>query len=124
MSATDKAAELLRLHTDPELLVLVTVWDVASARVVPAQPGCKALATASTAIGASFGYPDGKDIPPRPRVGHDGFVPGKLDAPTTTELADALGLGKLSVLGMPGGPSPGELAALGVARVSDGPYSQ
>jgi len=62
MSATDRAAELLRLHTDPELLVLVNVWDVASARVVAAQPGCKALATASAAIAVSFGYPGGEHI--------------------------------------------------------------
>lgn len=53
MNATDKVAELLRLHTDPELLVLVNVWDVASARVVTGQPGCKALATASAAIAAT-----------------------------------------------------------------------
>lgn len=63
MAATDKAAELLRLHTGPELLVLVNVWDVASARAVAAQPGCQALASASAAIAASFGYPDGEHIP-------------------------------------------------------------
>ena len=63
MTATDKAAELLRLHTDAELLVLVNVWDVASACTVAAQPGCQALATASAAIAASFGYPDGEHIP-------------------------------------------------------------
>jgi 2-methylisocitrate lyase-like PEP mutase family enzyme len=227
MSATDKAAELLRLHTDPELLVLVNVWDVASARVVAAQPGCKALATASAAIAASFGYLDGEHIPldrvldmtariveatdlpvtadleagyrdvaatvtrsiaagvvganledqmrpllealaavvaamhaaeregvsfvlnartdtyllggtrepaeilaetiARGRAYLDAgascvFVPGGLDAPTITELGVAFGPGKLSVLGLPGTPPPGELAALGVARVSYGPY--
>lgn len=63
MNSSDKAAELLRLHTDPELLVLVNVWDVASARIVAAQPGCSALATASAAIATCFGYPDGEHIP-------------------------------------------------------------
>jgi len=38
-----KASELLRLHTAPELLLLVNVWDVATARVVAAVPGTRAL---------------------------------------------------------------------------------
>ena len=59
----EKAVELLRLHTDPELLILVNVWDVASARTVAATPGCRAVATASAAIAAAFGYPDGEIIP-------------------------------------------------------------
>ncbi len=61
----DKAAELMRLHALPELLILVNVWDVASARAVAAQPGCRAIATASAAIAAAHGYPDGERIPPR-----------------------------------------------------------
>ncbi len=47
MTTADKATLLRRLHADPALLVLVNVWDVASARVVAALPGCAALATAS-----------------------------------------------------------------------------
>ena len=58
----DKAERLLRLHADPELLVLVNVWDVISARVVAAIPGTKALATASHSIAAAHGYPDGEQI--------------------------------------------------------------
>ena len=52
------------------------------------------------------------------------FVPGHFDAPTVSQLVDAFGHGRLSVIGTPGGPSPHELAALGVARVSYGPYPQ
>ncbi|MDA8060968.1 MAG: isocitrate lyase/phosphoenolpyruvate mutase family protein [Actinomycetota bacterium] len=229
MNTTDKAAELLRLHTDPELLVLVNVWDVASARVVADLPGCKAIATASAAIAACYGYEDGERIPldlaldmtarivdatdlpvsadleagygdvattiaraisvgvvganledqmrPLPvavaavetavhAAEREGvplvlnartdafllgatrspvdvladaiararayldvgascvFVPGVLDALTIAELVGALGHGKLSILGLPGTPPPEELAALGVARVSYGPYPQ
>ena len=58
-----KGAELLRLHQDEELLTLVNVWDVVSAKVVAAVDGTKALATASHSIAASFGYPDGEQIP-------------------------------------------------------------
>jgi 2-methylisocitrate lyase-like PEP mutase family enzyme len=63
MTQRDLAADLLRLHTDPELLVLVNVWDVASAKVVAGLPGARAIATASYAIAASFGYDDGEQIP-------------------------------------------------------------
>ncbi|MDQ1743987.1 MAG: hypothetical protein QOE23_2326 [Pseudonocardiales bacterium] len=224
-----KAAELRRLHSDPELLVLVNVWDVASARVVAGLPGCRALATASHSIAASFGYPDGEVIPaelmieavgriaaavPLPvtadleagygdvgetvrkaigvgvvganiedelrplaeavagvraavRAGEaEGvpfvlnartdayllggdrdpadlladaiergrafldagadcvFVPGRLDADTVRQLVAGIGERKVSVLGLPGTAPPSELAELGVARVSFGPWSQ
>ena len=59
----DKAAELQRLHSDPDLLLLVNVWDVITARVVADTPGTKALATASHSIAATLGYPDGEKIP-------------------------------------------------------------
>ena len=58
-----RARTLLNLHTSPEILVLANVWDVASARVVAAAPGVRALATASHSIAASFGYEDGENIP-------------------------------------------------------------
>src|SRR4051794_30398755 len=59
---TDLAArgQLLRdLHAAEDLLTVVNVWDVASARVVAALPGTRALATAGHSIAATFGYPDG-----------------------------------------------------------------
>ena len=54
---------LLALHTDPTLLTLVNVWDVASARVVAQTDGTAAIATASHAIAAAYGYEDGEHIP-------------------------------------------------------------
>ena len=62
-SLENKAAELLRLHEDPTLLTVVNVWDAASAKVVAETPGTAALATASHAIAAVLGYPDGEKIP-------------------------------------------------------------
>jgi 2-methylisocitrate lyase-like PEP mutase family enzyme len=223
------AADFARLHTDPELLVLVNVWDVASAQAVAAAPGCQALATASAAVAAAYGYPDQEQIPVdlmlaqlariaaavelpvtadleagygdpagtvrravaagavganledrlRPRaeavaavraataaitdlgipfvlnartdtylLGGDRhpevvlsdtldrgqafleagaacvFVPGRLSTEAVAALVDGFGRGRLSVLGMPGLPSPAELEALGVARISYGPYPQ
>lgn len=230
MTLQEKAATLQALHDDPELLVLVNVWDVASATRVAAQPGCRAIATASHAIAASYGYEDGENIPVelmldmigrvagavelpvtadleagygdvagtvrraiaagavggnledemRPFdeavaavrtacesaasegvafvlnartdaflfAGEDSdpdevladaiargkafldagaacvFVPGKLDADTIGKLVEGIGERKVSTLGFPGTPPPAELAALGVARVSYGPFPQ
>lgn len=58
-----RARTLLDLHTAPEILVLANAWDVASARTVARTEGVRALATASHAIAASFGYEDGENIP-------------------------------------------------------------
>ncbi len=57
------ATELLRLHRDPRLLVVVNVWDAISAQAVAGVEGSSALATASHSIAASRGYPDGEHIP-------------------------------------------------------------
>jgi 2-methylisocitrate lyase-like PEP mutase family enzyme len=224
-----RAATFARLHTDPQLLVLVNVWDVASAQAVAAAPGCQALATASASVAAAYGYPDQEQIPLdlalgqlaritaavdlpvtadleagygdpagtvrraiaagavganledrlRPHreavaavraatgaieesgipfvlnartdtylMGADRhpdelladtldrgrafleagaacvFVPGRLSAEVVAALVDGFGRGRLSVLGMPGLPSPAELQALGVARISYGPFPQ
>jgi len=59
----DDAARLLELHTARELLSVVNVWDAVSATAVAAEPGTKALATASHSIAATFGYEDGEKIP-------------------------------------------------------------
>jgi 2-methylisocitrate lyase-like PEP mutase family enzyme len=54
-------------------------------------------------------------------AGADGvFVPGVMDAPTIGRLAGAVGA-PLNVMVSAGAPSVGELARLGVARVSVGP---
>ena len=45
-STLREGRELRLLHHEPEILVLVNVWDVASARTVAALPGCRAIATA------------------------------------------------------------------------------
>jgi len=62
-SVISRARELRRLHSDPELLVVVNVWDAITATTVANTPGTKALATASHSIAATFGYPDQEAIP-------------------------------------------------------------
>lgn len=228
MSVHEKAQRLKRLHEAPEILRLVNVWDVASAKVVAALPQTKALATAGHSIAASHGYPDGQiplelalaalerivaatDLPVTADLdaGFDDagetirraigvgvvganvedrleplsqsvakvraavaaaeaegvafqlnartdallrggdrplsaslddaiergrayleagaslvFVPGRLDRQATTRLVEGLGRGKLSVIGVPGALSAAEYEALGVARISYGPWTQ
>ena len=91
MTLSDKAAELLRLHTDPELLVVVNVWDVISATVVGDQPGCHALATASHSIAASYGYDDGEQIPVDLMIYMCGRIAGAVDLPVTADLEAGYG---------------------------------
>ena len=86
-----KARELQRLHSDPELLVLVNVWDVISARVVADSPGTTALATASHSIAASYGYPDGEHIPRDLMVEAAGRIAAAVDLPVTADLEAGYG---------------------------------
>jgi 2-methylisocitrate lyase-like PEP mutase family enzyme len=51
MTQREKAEDLRRAHLEPALLVLVDVWDAASACTVAAAPGCRAPVTASWSIG-------------------------------------------------------------------------
>jgi 2-methylisocitrate lyase-like PEP mutase family enzyme len=63
MDIQDRGRRLIELHTAPEILQVVNVWDAASARVISHLPETRALATASHSISAVYGYPDGEHIP-------------------------------------------------------------
>src|SRR5208282_6599304 len=56
-----KAERFRQLHHGPQILVLVNVWDVATARLVE-DAGFRAVATSSAAVANSWGYPDGQRI--------------------------------------------------------------
>jgi 2-methylisocitrate lyase-like PEP mutase family enzyme len=91
VTTAEKAAELLRLHTDPELLVVVNVWDVISATVVADVPGTKALATASHSIAATLGYPDGEQIPVDLMIDMVGRIAVAVDLPVSADLEAGYG---------------------------------
>jgi 2-methylisocitrate lyase-like PEP mutase family enzyme len=91
MTLSAKAAELIRLHLDPELLVLVNVWDPASAEIVAGLPGCRAIATASHSIAASHGYPDGERIPLDEMITAVGRIAATVDLPVTADLEAGYG---------------------------------
>ncbi|TAP44679.1 isocitrate lyase/phosphoenolpyruvate mutase family protein [Arthrobacter sp. S39] len=61
--STPLAAAFRSLHHGRAPLVLVNVWDVASAKLVE-EAGATALATSSSAISWSMGFPDGNRLPP------------------------------------------------------------
>jgi len=227
LSLEDRARRLRDLHAAPEILRVVNVWDVVSAKAVLALPETQAIATAGHSIAASFGYDDGTiplettldmvgrivaaagDVPVSADLddGYDDtaetvrraigvgiaganmedrlrpfdesvarvaaavraaeaegvpfalnartdavvrggdrpieesitdaiargrafldagadvvFVPGRLDAETAARLVE--GIGRLSVIGVPGALHAAEYEKLGVARISYGPLTQ
>jgi 2-methylisocitrate lyase-like PEP mutase family enzyme len=90
VTITARAEELLRLHTDPELLVVVNVWDAITAKVV-ADQGSRALATASHSIAATLGYPDGERIPRDLMIDMVGRIAAAVDIPVTADLESGYG---------------------------------
>src|SRR5690606_34938271 len=52
------------------------------------------------------------------------FVPGAHEREVVERLVEGLGVGKLSVIGLPGALPAAEYEALGVARISYGPLTQ
>ncbi len=91
MTIADTAAELRRLHTAPELLQVVNVWDVVGARAVAALPETRAIATASHSIAASFGYEDGEHIPVELMLDMCGRIARAVDVPVTADLEAGYG---------------------------------
>lgn len=86
-----KAAELNRLHADTELLTVVNVWDVITARTVAGVAGTKALATASHSIAASLGYEDGENIPVDLMIEVVGRIAASTDLPVSADLEAGYG---------------------------------
>jgi 2-methylisocitrate lyase-like PEP mutase family enzyme len=91
MDTADRATALRALHTDPALLTLVNIWDVASAKVVASSPGTRALATASHAIAAMYGYPDGEQIPRDLMLEAVGRIVEATELPVTADLEAGYG---------------------------------
>ncbi len=87
----ERAERLRDLHTAPEILVLVNVWDAISARVVADVPGTRALATASHSIAAALGYPDGEVISVEEMIAAVGRIVAATDLPVTADLEAGYG---------------------------------
>lgn len=102
----NRAQTLLDLHTAPELLTVVNVWDAITARVVTNVDGVQALASASHSIAASYGYEDGENIPVDLMIEAVGRIVAATHLPVTADLEAGYG-------------NPGETArkAIGVGIV-------
>ncbi|MGQ0631690.1 MAG: isocitrate lyase/PEP mutase family protein [Sporichthyaceae bacterium] len=90
-STAQKASTLQGLHTAPELLVVVNVWDVIGATVIADLPGTTALATASHSIAASAGYADGENIPVAEMLTVVGRIAAAVDIPVSADLEAGYG---------------------------------
>src|SRR3954451_18555781 len=91
MTQREKAEELRRLHAAPEPLVLVNAWDATSARVVAGTAGCRAIATASWAIAAAHGYPDGEAIPLDTMLASVKTIADAVELPVSADLERGYG---------------------------------
>ncbi|THJ68760.1 isocitrate lyase/phosphoenolpyruvate mutase family protein [Arthrobacter echini] len=86
-----KATTLAKLHAAPEILQVVNVWDVISARTIADVPGTRALATASHSIAASLGYEDGENIPLEEMIAAVGRIAAATDLPVSADLESGYG---------------------------------
>jgi 2-methylisocitrate lyase-like PEP mutase family enzyme len=91
MSQGDKAELLRRLHHEPQILVLPNAWDVGSAKVLAALPGCRALATTSAGVAACLGYEDGERTPVQVMVSACARIAAAVEIPVTADLEHGYG---------------------------------
>jgi 2-methylisocitrate lyase-like PEP mutase family enzyme len=85
-----RAERLRELHGE-EMLVLPNVWDAASAAIV-AEAGFPAVATASAAISAMLGYPDGEGAPWQEMFAAAGRVARAVSVPVTVDAEAGYGM--------------------------------
>lgn len=86
-----KAEQFRQLHAPgPKPLVLVNVWDAASARVVQ-EAGASAIATSSSAVSWSLGYRDGDHVPWGLAMAALGRVVAATPLPVTADIETGYG---------------------------------
>jgi 2-methylisocitrate lyase-like PEP mutase family enzyme len=86
-----KKAEAFRaMHHGPNPLLLVNVWDVASARIVE-EAGFRAIATTSAGIAFANGFPDGEKIDPDQMFASIAQIGGAVKVPVTADVEAGYG---------------------------------
>jgi 2-methylisocitrate lyase-like PEP mutase family enzyme len=96
MTAAQKAQRLLELHHAPDPIVLVNVWDAASACIVE-QAGFPAVATSSAALANALGKPDGQQLSWEEMLAAIRRIAGAVQVPVSADVeagfaADPAGL--------------------------------
>ena len=84
-SLEKKAAQLLELHHAAAPVVLVNVWDAASARIVE-EAGFPAIATTSAGVANALGYPDGQKVPWNEMLRRIADIASAVQAPVTADI--------------------------------------
>jgi 2-methylisocitrate lyase-like PEP mutase family enzyme len=87
MTVAQKAQTLRSLYDAPEILRVVNVWDVVSAKAIADLDQTTALATAGHSIAATFGYPDGQ-IPRELMIDMVGRIAASTELPVSADLDD------------------------------------
>jgi 2-methylisocitrate lyase-like PEP mutase family enzyme len=85
MTQTQKAAHFLELHQGKGPLVLVNVWDAASACIV-AHCGFPAIATSSAAVANALGHADGQHVPWAEMADAIRRIAEAVDLPVTADI--------------------------------------
>src|SRR5580765_2872928 len=91
MDQQAKATAFRRMHLEPPILVLPNAWDVASANVLAAVKGCRALATSSAAVARSLGFEDGERAPAAEMVEAARRIAAAVEVPVTADLERGYG---------------------------------
>lgn len=85
-SGLNRLAEKLHdLHHAEEMLVIPNAWDVVSAKIFE-NSGFPAIATTSSGISWSCGYPDGEHIPPELMLEVIGRIARGVKVPVTADI--------------------------------------
>lgn len=86
-----QARRLRELHHADPPLILANAWDVASARAIE-RAGAPAIATTSSGVAESLGYPDGEAIPPAEMLEAVRRISSAVSVPVTADLESGYGL--------------------------------
>src|SRR5437763_3561508 len=85
MTQAEKASRLLELHRGEGSVVLVNVWDAASACIIE-QTGFPAIATSSAGVANALGYADGQFVPWLEMVSAIRRIAGAVKMPVTADI--------------------------------------
>jgi 2-methylisocitrate lyase-like PEP mutase family enzyme len=85
VTQSENAAAFRRMHLEPPVLVLPNAWDVASAKILAALPGCRALATTSGGVAHSLGFEDGA-APAEEMLRVAARIAAAVDVPVSADL--------------------------------------
>jgi 2-methylisocitrate lyase-like PEP mutase family enzyme len=86
-----QAQRLREPHQADQPLILANAWDVASARAIE-RAGASAIATTSSGVAESLGYPDGEAIPPAEMLEAVRRISSAVSVPVTADLESGYGL--------------------------------